>query len=246
MATQSVLNEDLRIEVITDASDFGPAYECVLNAFGHQINDGIWGAMNPGWDTPEGKAKNTADFRDRWQATKDAGNTIFLKASLPDPDAQGARRIAGVAIWVNASAVPGEGEAPGDMDVATVYPGDEREQRYLGQLVGSLHKKRHEVIEQKARPDSKQKSVMVLDMCVTDPAFQRRGIARNLVQWGLDEAKRRGDLEAMTEASIMGRHVYRQLGFREVEEIIYEVDEEFKNRPMPSNIFMRTGPSESQ
>ncbi|KAK6066375.1 acetyltransferase [Seiridium cupressi] len=244
MVAQSLSNQDLRIEVITDASDFVQAYECILNAFGHQINDGIWTTMSPGWNTPEGKAKNTEDLRRRWEATKDAGNTIFVKASLPDLESQGARRIVGVAIWVHASAVPGEGEAPAETDVAAVYPDDEREQRYLSQLLASLHKNRLELIKEKAKPESKQKSVMVLDLCVTDPAFQRRGVAKNLVKWGLDEAKRRGDIEASTEASIMGRHVYKQLGFHGVEEIIFEVDEEFQERSMPSNLFMRTRPNE--
>jgi hypothetical protein len=39
----------------------------------------------------------------------------------------------------------------------------------------------------------------------------------------------------------MGRLVYKQLGFREVQGIEYEVDEEFKERERPSNVFMRTG-----
>lgn len=244
MVTQSDSTDDLRVQVITDASDFEPAYECVLNAFGHQVADGIWTAMNPGWDTPEGKAIHTAQFRNRWQSTKDAGNTIFLKATLPDPEASGSRRLVGLAIWVNASAVPGEGEVPGKTDFSALYPGDEREQRYLAQLLGSLHKKRFEVLQQKAKPESKQKSIMVLDLCVTEPSFQKRGIAKKLVQWGLDEAQRRGGLEATTEASAMGRHVYKKLGFQGVEDIVYEVDEEFKGRPMPPNLFMRTGPIE--
>ena len=40
----------------------------------------------------------------------------------------------------------------------------------------------------------------------------------------------------------MGRHVYEKLGFhQEGGEVEYDVAEEFKNRPLPSNIFMRTG-----
>lgn len=234
---------DVQIEVITDPNDFGQAYDCVANAFGHQAKDGLWILMNPDWDTPEGKAKNTQELVKRWEATKEGGNTIFLKATVPEPGSEVSRRIAGVAIWVNASIVPGEGQIPEAPDLSALYPGDERQQRYLAQALASLHKKRLETLVEKAKSDSKQKSMFVLDMCVTDPAFQRRGIAKRLVQWGLDEAKRRDDLELTTEGSTMGRHVYKQLGFQEVEDVVYEVDEEFRDRSMPPNVFMRTRPT---
>ena len=40
----------------------------------------------------------------------------------------------------------------------------------------------------------------------------------------------------------MGRRVYAKLGFQqEGGEIPYVVDEEFRQRDMPSNVFMRTG-----
>jgi hypothetical protein len=57
---------------------------------------------------------------------------------------------------------------------------------------------------------------------------------------GLEEAQRLGDIEAITEASRMGRSVYKRLGFHEVAEIEYEVDEEFNDQSMPSNVFLRT------
>ena len=78
------------------------------------------------------------------------------------------------------------------------------------------------------------------------PAFQRRGIAGKLTKWGLKEAERRGGLEAVLEAvleaSAMGRPVYERLGFKvEGTEIPYNVDEEFAGRDMPASVFMRTG-----
>ncbi|ETS78024.1 hypothetical protein PFICI_10086 [Pestalotiopsis fici W106-1] len=239
MASQPPSNEDVRIEVITDPSDFEAAYDVTANAFGHQTKDGIWMAMNPDWDQPAGKAKNVAQLRDRWQATKAGGNTTFIKATLPDPAVEGSRVIAGLAIWLHASAIPGQGEVPGKIDFTSVYPDNERERRYVTQLLTSLHKNRYEVLRQIAQPESKQKSIMVLDLCVTDPAFQRRGVAKKLVQWGLDEAKRRGDLDAIIEASTMGRLAYEKVGFHQVGEITYDVDEEFRDRRMPPNAFMR-------
>lgn len=76
-----------------------------------------------------------------------------------------------------------------------------------------------------------------------DPEFQRRGIAGKLVAWGLEEAERRGGLECTTEASPMGRVVYGRLGFGAEgsgEDLVYVVDDEFKDRDKPEILFMRT------
>lgn len=236
--------DGLRVELITNAEDFEPAFDSILNAFGHQTSDAIWIAMHPNWDTPQGKSQGAARMADRWRTSRDAGNTLFLKATLPDPGDGGKDRIVGLAIWVQASLVPGRGDAPGPVDFAALYPDSERERRFLRQVLGSMQARRLETLREKARPGSALKSAMVLDLCGVDPAFQGRGVAKKLVQWGLDEARRRGGLEAITEASVMGRRVYTRLGFREVEEIEYQVDEEFKDRILPSNVFLRTGPPE--
>ncbi|KAL2844909.1 hypothetical protein BJX68DRAFT_269443 [Aspergillus pseudodeflectus] len=103
-----------------------------------------------------------------------------------------------------------------------------------------MRRQRRRVLQEKTLPNSEQKSVMILDLCALDSDFQRRGIAAKLVPWGLEGAQRLGDIEAITEASRMGRSVYKLLGFKEVVAIEYEVDEEFNDRSMPSNFFLRT------
>ncbi|KAL3459132.1 hypothetical protein BJX64DRAFT_207458 [Aspergillus heterothallicus] len=247
----------LRIEPITSASDFARFFDITALTFGHQIHDGIWAAFNPSWDTPAGREAGIARLVSRWYSTtRDRNgelNTVFLKAVVPG-DANGdsvqgkegeKETIAGVAIWVQASNLPGYGDAPptdlgAAMDLDALYPGNPGEQRYLRQIDASLHGRRAEVVAEIAGSDSP--AVFVLDLCVVDPAFQRRGVAKGLVEWGLDEGKRRGGLEAVTEASAMGRHVYAGLGFvQEGGELECRVDEEFKGRSWPSNVFMRTG-----
>ncbi|CAI4211277.1 unnamed protein product [Parascedosporium putredinis] len=198
---------DLRIELADSAEDIERGFHCACETFGRQTADGIWIAMNPGWDTPAGYERGVKGMTERWRGVAndlDGNPTIaFVKATLPDPERDGARVAVGMAIWVQASVVEGRGLPPiEDFSLATD--------------LNALY------------PDN--------------PAEQTPGIASKLVQWGLDEAKRRGGLEAITEASSMGRHVYNRLGFQqEGPEIEYIVDEQFKDRQRPSNIFMRTG-----
>ncbi|KAI0380171.1 hypothetical protein F5Y04DRAFT_258430 [Hypomontagnella monticulosa] len=237
-----------RIEVIDQPKDIVAGFDCACKTFGEQTQDAIWMAMNPEWNKtgPEGRQRAAARMVDQWRRiTHDSrgnANTIYLKATVPY---QGQRVVAGIAIWAQLSMVEGYGGRPSDdlrsdLDLDALYPGNEAEQRYLCQVYRSFLKRRVEVVQEKA--SSHPPSLMHLQLCVVDPAHQRKGIASKLVQWGLDEAQRRGGLEATTEASSMGRHVYARLGFNgEGEDIEYHVDTEFLSRDRPANLFMRTG-----
>ncbi|KAI8962296.1 hypothetical protein F5Y11DRAFT_323082 [Daldinia sp. FL1419] len=238
--------EEPQIEVIDREEDIIAGFDCACNAFGDQVRDTLWIAMNPGWDTREGRSRAAAKLVEKWRnITYDSrgnANTIFLKATVSD---QGRPVVAGFAVWDQLSMVEGQGEQPPDdqriaSDIAALYPNDEVEQRYLYQVMRSFVKRRVEVVKEKTT--SQPPAVMHLRSCSVDPAFQRRGIALKLVQWGLDEAQRRGGLEAITEASSMGRQVYSRLGFRgDSADMEYLVDSEFISRERPPNLFMRTG-----
>ncbi|KAI1209811.1 uncharacterized protein F4807DRAFT_74693 [Annulohypoxylon truncatum] len=242
--------EELWIEVIEKPEDVIAGFDCAANAFGKQTHDAIWIATNPEWDKdgPDGRTRAAARLVEQWRRTTydsdGNANTIFLKATLPG---EGRRIVAGIAIWTQFSMVEGRGARPPDDPIETlglekIYPDDEVEQRYLGQLFRSFLKRRGEVIREKEA--SQPPSLMHLELCAVDPAYQRKGIASKLVQWGLDEARRRGGLEATTEASSMGRLVYKRLGFYpEGPDVNYHVDDEFMSRERPPNLFMRTGTS---
>lgn len=252
MSTQGGQTADkaagLNIEVIDQAEDFTSGFECAAKCFGDQINDAVWTVMNPGWNTTEGKSAGAARLVDRWKSTttnKDGNpNTIFLKATLPDPQRPDRRVLVGFAIWAQLSMVEGYGDKPStdlskSVDLEALHPGNPTEQRFLSQACASLLKQRVETVQSKE--GSSPPATFVLDLCAVDPGFQRRGIALKLVQWGLEEAKRRG-LEATTEASAMGRHVYAKLGFKPVADVEYVIDADvIKGRTMPPNLFMRTG-----
>ncbi|KAK2598383.1 hypothetical protein N8I77_011803 [Diaporthe amygdali] len=253
MAAQEAQTEaktsGLTIEIINQAEDFTDAFESAAKCFGSQINDAVWTAMNPGWNTAEGKVAGASRLADRWKSTtetKDGNpNTVFLKATLPEPQHADRRILVGFAIWAQLSVVEGYGDKPStdlskSVDLEALYPGNTSEQRFLSQAFASLVKQRVDTVQSKAGADPP--ATFVLDLCVVDPAFQRRGIALKLVQWGIEEAKRRGGLEATTEASLMGRHVYAKLGFKPVADVEYRVDEDLiKGRTLPPNLFMRTG-----
>ncbi|KAI1176708.1 acyl-CoA N-acyltransferase [Nemania sp. FL0916] len=249
MATTAIQDSDaLAVEVVNNADDFTAAFDCISEAFGRQVNDAIWIAFNPGWDTPEGRAAGAERLARRWQSTttnnKGDPNTVFLKATLPDPSSSHPhqrRIIVGFAIWVQTSAVEGYGASSSAelsaADLEALHPGDKTEQRFVGQMLRSLVKRRVEFVAGKAAADPP--CIMALDLCATHPGFQRRGVASRLVQWGLDEARRRGIPDATTEASSMGRHCYARLGFRpQGGDLVYEVDEEFADREKPPNLFM--------
>lgn len=130
----------------------------------------------------------------------------------------------------------------GDMTEAIRTVKGEDNQRFAAQMFRSLWKRRIEYIKEVADSGRTPPAIFTLDMCAVDPRFQRRGIAGKLVEAGLAEARRRGDLECTTEGSVMGHPVYRKLGFKDEGngEIVYEVDDEFKSWDKPPNVFLRT------
>ena len=239
---------DVRVEPVTQADDIARCFELAAMTFGTQWADDIWMAWNPGWNTPEGKAKCISRMKDDWAtATVDrAGNlnTIYLKATVPDAD--GGEVIAGMALWHQASMIPGYGDAPEAdlvkaMDLDTLYPGDASMHRFICQLTESLLRQRNECIREAT--SRSPPAIMIADLCGVDPAFQGRSIGSKLIQWGLDEAVRRGGLESVLEASVAGRPVWARLGFKQDgPEIEYRLDDEFSDRRLPCNIFMRTWP----
>jgi GNAT superfamily N-acetyltransferase len=240
-------NDDVVIAPFETEQDFKQGQYCLSEAFGRQAKDALWRLMTPGWDTEEGQAKQAQIKMKRWQSittNKDGQpNALYLKATLPDPDNQGERRVVGMAIWKQLSFVEGYGDPfSSDMSAAlTEY--DEQKRRFATQMFNSLWKRRIAYMREVQESGRNPPAIFVLDICAVDPAYQRRGIAAKLVEAGLAEAKKRGNLECTTEGSAMGRAVYRKLGFKDegTGDIPWEVDEEFETWDKPPNVFLRTG-----
>ena len=62
---------------------------------------------------------------------------------------------------------------------------------------------------------------IVLHMLFTDPKHQGRGAGTMLVNWGLEEARKR-TFPIYLESSDMGHNLYIKVGFRDLE--LFEVD----------------------
>lgn len=245
MTVDSSNGGGVRIVPIEKPEDFEQTYDCEAACFGTQTADGLWVGSHPGWDDPSKRAGFLKSRVERWQKTttdkNGRPNAVFLKAVVPTADGE---KIVGHAIWVQASADEGHGDPPADeakhlASGKEIYPDDEAEARFVAQGRISLQKYRRIVAKEKS--GTAQPAWLILDICAVHPDYQGRGIAKKLVQWGVDEAQRRGGLECTTEASVMGRRVYEKLGFAMGPEIVYEVDAEFADRKNPSNVFMRTG-----
>jgi aminocarboxymuconate-semialdehyde decarboxylase len=239
--------DEVIVSPVEKEQDIYQANYCVSEAFGRQAKDALWISINPGWDNEEGRARNAQGMIKRWRSittNKDGQpNTVLLKATLPDPEKPGERRVVGLAIWVQLSLVDGYGDVfTGDM-TEILQNLDDPKKRFATQMFRSLWKRRIEYIRQVSESGREPPAIFTLDLCAVDPAFQRRGVAGKLVQVGLEEAKKRGNLECTTEGSAMGRAVYRRLGFKDegVGDIDWEVDEEFKAWDKPPNVFLRTG-----
>ncbi|KAJ3493229.1 hypothetical protein NLG97_g4862 [Lecanicillium saksenae] len=238
---------DLKIEVVSTAEQVKEAFGPLCEAFGVQTQDAIFIGLNPGWDTPDGRQKGEERFIERFTSRTfnhdEKPNTIFLNATVVDP-ATNQRVVAGVAVWEQASTVVGYGDLPpedegADMGIEAIYPNDLVQQKLWTDVMTDLHASRWQAVRDNAT--SSPPAIMVLDICAVDPRFQGHGIGRKLVEWGLEEAKLRGDLELVTEASVMGRRVYQKLGFeQEGPETVYNVDASLSKYPLPSNVFLRT------
>ncbi|KAF1937143.1 hypothetical protein EJ02DRAFT_63695 [Clathrospora elynae] len=239
-------HDDVIISHIQTEQDVIQANYCISEAFGRQAKDAVWILMNPGWDTEEGQTKHSQNLMKQWQSitvNKDGNpNALYLKATVPDPGKQGERRVVGLAIWKQLSFVEGYGD-PFSSDMTEAFADlDEKNQRFATQMFHSLWKRRIEYMREVSGSDRNPPAIFTLDLCAVDPAFQRRGIAGKLVEVGLAEAKKRGDLECTTEGSVMGRAVYSRLGFKDegTGDIKWEVDSEFQTWDKPPNVFLRT------
>lgn len=66
-----------------------------------------------------------------------------------------------------------------------------------------------------SREGVKERGYLYMAILAVEPKFQRMGIGKKLLEWGLDMADREG-LETFIEASPAGKPLYEKMGWRVV------------------------------
>ncbi|KAI0832203.1 hypothetical protein F5Y06DRAFT_290463 [Hypoxylon sp. FL0890] len=209
--------------------DIPTCFQIFSKSFGH---DAPFVDINfPGHDTPAGQAQGSRRFA-KWKQTSE--NSTFLKAvTRAGPGDQ--ERIIGLAIWTLMKEAP-----PADLDkvedVEEIWP-DEGDREFMTRLW-----REYVIPRSKAINDSCGKGVYVLELLVVHPDYQRLGAGTALVSWGTRAADEQA-LKAVVEGTPAGRRLYEQCGFlTEIDEMRFDVGEEFAGRRKPKLTFLTREP----
>jgi GNAT superfamily N-acetyltransferase len=190
MATQTL---DFTISLITSEADFLPLAKVEEAAFAGPQTTLFFGRSathNPSIAA----SRHTTVFHTDPTA-------LYFKASLPSG------QIIGLAKWNLFKTAgphfpwPKEGFAE-DANV-----------ELLAWFFGQLDEKRNAFMDQRERV--KERGYLYMALLAVEPGFQRMGIGKRLLEWGLEKADREG-LECWIEASPAGKPLYEKLGWREV------------------------------
>ncbi|MCJ1386832.1 hypothetical protein MMC17_009960 [Xylographa soralifera] len=143
--------------------------------------------------------------------------------------------IIGQATWLIYNDHAEELELSGD------YWQNEEDRQYAAELYRGYLAPRRNIIRLAKGP------VVCLDILTVDPKRQFGGAGSKLVKWGVEQADQIGAevdiidtvlLKMVVEASVFGRHLYEQNGFRVLEHCKVEVSEQWANKPKVRFFFM--------
>ncbi|KAI1139235.1 hypothetical protein F5Y05DRAFT_381212 [Hypoxylon sp. FL0543] len=209
--------------------DIPTCFQIVSKSFGHDA--AFVDIYFPNHDTPSGQAQGSQRLA-AWKRRSE--NSTFLKAVLrAGPGDQ--ERVIGLAIWTYMKEAP-----PADLakfeDVEEVWP-DKGDREYMTRLW-----REYVVPRSKAINDSQGKGAYVLELLAVHPDYQRLGAGTALVKWGTKAADEKG-VAAVVEATQIGRHLYERCGLRtEIEEMVFDVGEEFVGRRKLQLTFLKWEP----
>ena len=262
-------DDGIQISPLTEPTieDFTGIFTTSALSLGRQTHDLFWTTFNPDYETDEGIPRGAEMLRHRWEIgfnsinASGERNAAFVVATVPRTGSDGAegaaaegREIIGAARYVQLSLDPKHGVVPplNEEDARTMLnvevcaPGDPARQNYLTRLFLGSSLQRAGILKEKMDQHERGEldgppAVLALDLCAVRPAWQGKGIGKALVQWGNQLAQRRGNLECITEGSVMGRRVYAKCGYREVKESAIDVGNGEIVRT--GTVVMRTGKS---
>ncbi|KAF2163009.1 hypothetical protein M409DRAFT_57692 [Zasmidium cellare ATCC 36951] len=184
----------------------------------------------PDHDTPSGHAQAIQTFQSYWQNYKSHADLVVATTTTKDSE-----EIIGFALWTYMSS--SINLSPPTLAFSP-FAKTEDDAEFAKQVWKSfVVPRRSAVLEaEKSHPGT---GLWVLEYLAVDPGHQRKGAGRELVQWGLDKA-RKDATEAIVEGTPPGQPCYRACGFKTViKEMEYVVEERFEGRRLPEIAFMR-------
>ncbi|KAI0101147.1 hypothetical protein F4814DRAFT_106430 [Daldinia grandis] len=205
------------------------AFQVLSKSFGHDAP--FVDIYFPNHDTPSGQAQGSKRLA-AWKQTSEA--STFLKTTTRG-DQGDQELIVGFAVWTLMKEAP-----PADLaeeeDVEEIWP-DEGDREFMTRLWSDYVIPRSEAIE-----ESGGKGVYVLELLAVDPEYQRLGAGTALVEWGTKAADQQG-LQAVVEGTPVARRLYEKCGLRaKIEQMCFNVGDEFAGRKKPKLIFMTREP----
>jgi len=205
------------------------SFQLVSKSFSHDAPfiDNLF----PGHDTPSGQVQGSKRFALWKQSSK---TSTFLKA-VKQADQEGENQIIGFAVWTYLKeAQPRKLEEV--ENVEEVWP-DKANREFMARLWSEFMQPRSQVIR-----DLHGQGVYVLELLAVHPEYQRYGAGTALVKWGTKAADELG-VKAIVEGTQVGRHLYEKCGFHvEIEEMRFDVGEEFAGRRKPKLTFLTREP----
>ncbi|KAI1803976.1 hypothetical protein F4811DRAFT_307436 [Daldinia bambusicola] len=208
------------------------AFEVLSKSFGHDAP--FVDIYFPSHATPSGQAQGSKRLME-WKHSSEA--STFLKATIPTAAGDQGRQqtIIGLAVWTLMKEAP-PAELAKVENVAEVWP-DEADREFMTRLWKDYVVPRSKVIE-----DSGGKGVYVLELLAVLPDCQRLGAGTALVKWGTKAASEH-ELQVVVEGTPVARRLYEKCGLRaKIEEMRFDVGEEFAGKRIPKLIFMTKEP----
>ncbi|KAF2690120.1 hypothetical protein K458DRAFT_289798 [Lentithecium fluviatile CBS 122367] len=188
----------LKLDLCTEA-DMPRAFEIISLAFGHihAYVEAVW----PEHDTPSGRAAGA----ERLLIAKQTQPWTHL-CKVTDTDTG---EMVGFAKWdVYDGVVP---EVPTSMPEK--YYKDDDAKKYAEYIWGEFTRRRWESVRESGG------NLVSLDITSVDPKHHRRGAGSLFMQYGTAIADKLG-VEAVVEASRMGRYLYENFGFQILEDVL--------------------------
>lgn len=242
--------------------DIPTAFQVLSKSFGHDAP--FINIYFPNHDTPLGQEKGSKRLA-AWKHSSE--DSTFLKAVTRDGDRE---LIIGLAVWtLMKEAAPQELDQV--EDVEEVWP-DEGDREFMTRLWREYVVPRNQAVKdsngigvygKRILIEKKRISYIpniVLELLAVHPDYQRLGAGKALVKWGTKAADEQGlkvkpsvnsvspftnnpTLQSIVEGTPVARRLYEQCGLRaEIEEMRFDVGEEFSERKKPKLVFLTREP----